>query len=151
MKSNLASHFQCPLLKKKLILSVLIITVLVFGLVLNYTIKTEENLGVKSNCLFCDIANGRQRPPELEFENDEYVIFKDKYPAATHHYLAVPKEHFASLKVLNKSHVGLGNTLNIYIVVMYVLNQIYLFVYILYQCIGNSVAHAGRNDQVSVI
>lgn len=33
---------------------------------------------------------------------------------------------------------------------MYVLNQIYLFVYI-YQCIGNSVAHAGRNDQVSVI
>lgn len=110
MKTNLASHFQCPLLRKKLILGILITSILVFVLVLNYTIETEENLEVKSKCLFCDIANGRQRPPELEFENDEYVIFKDKYPAAMHHYLAIPKVHYTSLKVLNTSHVGLGKT-----------------------------------------
>ncbi|KAH8403055.1 hypothetical protein KR222_003758, partial [Zaprionus bogoriensis] len=60
-----------------------------------------------SKCLFCDIANGRKVPPKLEFENDEYVIFKDIRPAAKHHYLAIPKEHYESIKVLNRSHVGL--------------------------------------------
>ncbi|KAH8377788.1 hypothetical protein KR093_007133, partial [Drosophila rubida] len=63
-------------------------------------------------CLFCEIASGNRTPPVLEFENDEYVIFKDIRPASTHHYLAIPKQHFESLNVLNKSHVGLGNRMN---------------------------------------
>ncbi|XP_017076440.1 histidine triad nucleotide-binding protein 3 isoform X2 [Drosophila eugracilis] len=59
-------------------------------------------------CFFCDFAHHVQGPPPvLEVETDEYVIFKDKYPASTFHYLAIPKEHFDSFKSLNKSHLGL--------------------------------------------
>ncbi|KMY87555.1 histidine triad nucleotide-binding protein 3 [Drosophila simulans] len=68
----------------------------------------EARLAESEQCFFCDFAHRRQGPPPiLEVETDEYVIFKDKYPAARHHYLAIPKEHFDSLKALNKSHVGL--------------------------------------------
>ncbi|KAH8392487.1 hypothetical protein KR215_009497, partial [Drosophila sulfurigaster] len=63
-----------------------------------------------AKCLFCQFANGNRTPPVLEFENDEYVIFKDIRPASTYHYLAIPKKHYESLKVLNKSHVGLGKS-----------------------------------------
>ncbi|KRF81583.1 adenosine 5'-monophosphoramidase HINT3 [Drosophila virilis] len=80
-------------------------------LFVKYSLKTENendyNDSSPSKCLFCGIASGRITPPKLEFENDEYVIFKDIKPAATYHYLAIPKQHFDSLNVLNKSHVGL--------------------------------------------
>ncbi|KAH8240921.1 hypothetical protein KR026_008091, partial [Drosophila bipectinata] len=60
------------------------------------------------DCFFCDFANHRQGPPPiLEVETDEFVIFKDKYPVAKYHYLAIPKEHLDSFSVLNRSHVGL--------------------------------------------
>lgn len=69
----------------------------------------EVRQAESEKCFFCDFAHRRQGPPPiLEVETDEYVIFKDKYPAARLHYLAIPKEHFDSLKALNKSHVGLG-------------------------------------------
>ncbi|TDG44100.1 hypothetical protein AWZ03_009475 [Drosophila navojoa] len=38
-------------------------------------------------------------------ESDDFAIFKDIKPAAQHHYLIVPKEHYDSLKTLNKSHI----------------------------------------------
>lgn len=61
------------------------------------------------DCFFCDFAHHKQGPPPiLEVETNEFVIFKDKYPAAKYHYLAIPKEHLDSFSVLNKSHVGLG-------------------------------------------
>ncbi|XP_016961745.1 adenosine 5'-monophosphoramidase HINT3 [Drosophila biarmipes] len=70
--------------------------------------RDEERQAEVRKCFFCDFAHRRQGPPPvLEVETDEYVIFKDKYPAAQHHYLAIPKEHFDSLKSLNRSHVGL--------------------------------------------
>ncbi|KAH8325639.1 hypothetical protein KR067_003046, partial [Drosophila pandora] len=60
------------------------------------------------DCFFCDFAHHKQGPPPiLEVETNEFVIFKDKYPAAKYHYLAIPKEHLDSFSVLNKSHVGL--------------------------------------------
>ncbi|XP_017858231.1 PREDICTED: histidine triad nucleotide-binding protein 3 [Drosophila arizonae] len=82
---------------------------LVLFIFIKYTIEFGNDLNDQSpiECLFCNIAHGRITPPKLEFENDEYVIFKDKNPASTYHYLAIPKQHFDSLKVLNKSHVGL--------------------------------------------
>ncbi|XP_030557016.1 histidine triad nucleotide-binding protein 3 [Drosophila novamexicana] len=78
-------------------------------LFIKYSLQTENdhNDSSISECLFCGIASGKITPPKLEFENDEFVIFKDIKPAATYHYLAIPKQHFDSLKVLNKSHVGL--------------------------------------------
>ncbi|XP_001968337.3 histidine triad nucleotide-binding protein 3 [Drosophila erecta] len=70
--------------------------------------SSESRQANGQKCFFCDFAHRRQGPPPvLEVETAEYVIFKDKYPAAKHHYLAIPKEHFDSLKALNKSHVGL--------------------------------------------
>lgn len=92
-------------------------------------INTEEMGQVESiisKCLFCNIANGRKPPVKLLYENEEYAILKDKYPASTHHYLAIPKQHYTSLKVLNKSHVGLGKKCTINTVCMYVLNQIWV-------------------------
>ncbi|KAL7731625.1 hypothetical protein ACLKA6_007978 [Drosophila palustris] len=56
-----------------------------------------------TNCIFCDISSGKSETI-LECETDEFVIFKDIRPASKHHYLIVTKEHFDSLKVLDKSH-----------------------------------------------
>lgn len=59
------------------------------------------------NCIFCDIASGKT-DTVLELETEDYVIFKDIRPAARHHYLIVPKQHFESLMDLDKSHSNLG-------------------------------------------
>ncbi|XP_034471617.1 histidine triad nucleotide-binding protein 3 [Drosophila innubila] len=94
--------------KKKCILLFLLVFLL-FILFIKYSIETGKSINTvsPSNCLFCKIANGSRTPHKLEFENDEYVIFMDKRPVSTHHYLAIPKTHYDSLNVLNKSHVGL--------------------------------------------
>lgn len=139
MISKWNSHFQWCLQKKKIVLSILI-TIVVFSLFLNYMIETEENEqleSIKSKCLFCNIANGRKMSARLEYENEEYAILKDKYPAATHHYLAIPKEHYTSIKVLNKSHVGLGKKLNIYMFFMCVLNLIHMLTHLDERTFGN--------------
>lgn len=60
------------------------------------------------NCIFCLISDGRIPSTVLEVENDDFVIFQDIKPASQHHYLAVTKKHYASLKDLNKSHDSLG-------------------------------------------
>nr|ACD81790.1 IP21027p [Drosophila melanogaster] len=59
------------------------------------------------NCIFCLISDGRIPSTVLEVENDDFVIFQDIKPASQHHYLAVTKKHYASLKDLNKSHDSL--------------------------------------------
>ncbi|XP_017065144.1 histidine triad nucleotide-binding protein 3 [Drosophila eugracilis] len=56
------------------------------------------------NCIFCKIASGNDPTSVLEVETDEFVIFKDIKPASQHHFLAVTKEHYNSLKELDKSH-----------------------------------------------
>lgn len=72
----------------------------------------DSSISGPQNCFFCDFAHHRPSSrgpnPNLEVETEEYVIFKDKYPAAQHHYLAIPKEHLESFSVLNRSHLGLG-------------------------------------------
>ncbi|XP_017841625.1 histidine triad nucleotide-binding protein 3 [Drosophila busckii] len=57
----------------------------------------------QQNCIFCDIVSGKTNTV-LEAETDECAIFKDIRPAAKHHYLIVPRQHYDSLKVLDKSH-----------------------------------------------
>lgn len=61
-----------------------------------------------SNCIFCNISSGQDSGTVLETETEEFVIFKDIKPAAQNHYLAVTKQHFPSLKALDKSHEDLG-------------------------------------------
>lgn len=62
-----------------------------------------------SSCIFCDIAERKSQETVIEFENDELIIFKDIRPAAEHHFLAVPKVHYDSVKSLNKEeHLALS-------------------------------------------
>jgi len=64
----------------------------------------------EDNCIFCKISSGQEPTSVLEMETDEFVIFKDIKPASQHHYLAVTKTHYTSLKVLDKSHDPLGKS-----------------------------------------
>jgi len=101
-----------PILKKKKLILFSVLVSLLLLLLIKYSIEIRKSFNPQAptKCLFCEIANGSRTPPILEFENDEYVIFKDKKPASTYHYLAIPKKHYDSLNVLNKSHVGLGKS-----------------------------------------
>jgi histidine triad (HIT) family protein len=55
------------------------------------------------DCLFCRIVAG-QIPSTRVFENDRLVAFKDISPAAPMHVLIVPREHIATLNVLEARH-----------------------------------------------
>ncbi len=50
-----------------------------------------------SNCIFCKIAGGEIHK-EFLFEDDRVVVFRDLYPQAPVHILAIPREHFHSIK-----------------------------------------------------
>lgn len=48
------------------------------------------------NCIFCKIA-AKQIPSKLIYEDDEMLAFHDINPAASVHFLIVPKKHIATL------------------------------------------------------
>lgn len=50
-----------------------------------------------SECLFCKIIN-KEEPAEIIFENENYIVFPSKYPAAEKHFLILPKKHIQSIK-----------------------------------------------------
>lgn len=59
-----------------------------------------------SDCLFCRIAS-RQSPADIEFEDDEIIVFRDIYPKAPVHLLIVPKRHIASIATLEPGDADL--------------------------------------------
>lgn len=61
------------------------------------------------NCIFCNIANGKDPSTTLVFENNNIVIFKDIHPASKYHYLAVPKNHVDDAKCLTAKDTNLSN------------------------------------------
>jgi len=48
------------------------------------------------NCLFCNIIAGKI-PSDKVYEDDEFLAFRDIYPAAPVHLLIVPKRHISTL------------------------------------------------------
>ena len=50
-----------------------------------------------ADCLFCKIIAG-EIPSTKIYEDDKIFIFADIAPTAPVHWLAIPKEHIASLK-----------------------------------------------------
>ncbi len=45
------------------------------------------------DCVFCRIVRG-EAPAWKVYEDDEFVVILDKYPASYGHLLVVSKEHF---------------------------------------------------------
>ncbi|XP_046367929.2 adenosine 5'-monophosphoramidase HINT3-like [Haliotis rufescens] len=62
-------------------------------------------------CIFCKIAKGDDPKTTILFQDDEIVVFKDRKPATSHHYLVVPKSHKTDAKSLGADDIQLVNTL----------------------------------------
>lgn len=56
-----------------------------------------------SECLFCKMANG-QIKPDIVYENEAVLAFKDINPQAPVHVLVIPKKHIATLNDLEPNH-----------------------------------------------
>lgn len=99
---------------------------------------------MSKNCIFCKIASGEVKGEieksnltclkldlkqvlitgtELIYTDEDYVAFRDHRPAASNHFLIIPKNHYPGIKHLKRedipivrdlerlSHkVGLGHT-----------------------------------------
>lgn len=55
---------------------------------------------IKQNCLFCNVANGSMDSSTI-FENSEFKVVLDPYPAAKGHTLIIPKEHIENIYELD--------------------------------------------------
>ena len=51
------------------------------------------------DCVFCRIV-ARESPADIEYEDDEILVFKDLYPKAPIHLLVIPKRHIESIATL---------------------------------------------------
>lgn len=49
-----------------------------------------------TDCLFCKIAAGEIKP-EIVFEDDQIIAFRDIHPQAPVHILIIPKRHITNL------------------------------------------------------
>lgn len=48
------------------------------------------------NCIFCKIING-EIPGATIFENDEFKVILDRFPANKGHVLVIPKTHYENI------------------------------------------------------
>lgn len=58
-----------------------------------------------TDCLFCKMASGVIKP-NLVFENEEILAFRDIHPQAPLHVLVIPKRHIANLNDLDDAGLG---------------------------------------------
>ncbi|KAN0065831.1 hypothetical protein ACQY0O_000961 [Thecaphora frezii] len=56
------------------------------------------------SCVFCHVDPQRFN---IVLEDDRYICFKDRSPAAQHHLLVIPRQHIASVKTLTCQHVDM--------------------------------------------
>ena len=62
-----------------------------------------------TDCLFCKMTSGEIKP-DIVFENDEVLAFRDVNPQAPLHVLVIPKIHVSTVNDLTPEHAGLvGN------------------------------------------
>jgi histidine triad (HIT) family protein len=60
---------------------------------------------MKQGCIFCNIAHGIMESVTL-FENLEFRVILDKFPAAKGHVLILPKEHIEDIYELDAETAG---------------------------------------------
>lgn len=58
------------------------------------------------NCVFCRISR-KDAPAEIVYEDTDFVVFVDRKPASTHHYLVIPRNHIPDPRSLTGEHVAL--------------------------------------------
>jgi len=56
-----------------------------------------------SDCLFCKMIEGAIKP-DIVFENEQVLAFRDINPQAPVHVLVVPKQHISTLNDLDDHH-----------------------------------------------
>ncbi len=49
------------------------------------------------DCIFCSIASGRIKSDTV-YSDDKVIAFKDISPQAPHHFVVIPREHYARLE-----------------------------------------------------
>lgn len=59
--------------------------------------KEKKMSLVDPSCIFCQIAL-HQASARIVYEDEEFMVFHDKYPKAELHLLFIPKRHIPSLK-----------------------------------------------------
>ena len=59
-----------------------------------------------TDCLFCKMVS-REIQPDVVFEDDEVLAFRDVNPQAPVHVLVIPKSHIATTNELTPEHAGL--------------------------------------------
>lgn len=64
-----------------------------------------------TDCLFCKMVAGEIKP-DVVFESDEILAFRDINPQALVHILVIPKRHVTTLNDLDDSELG-GQLLNV--------------------------------------
>lgn len=59
-----------------------------------------------ADCLFCKMIAGEIKP-DIVFEDDEVLAFRDVNPQAPMHVLVIPKTHISTVNDLTPEHTGL--------------------------------------------
>jgi histidine triad (HIT) family protein len=59
-----------------------------------------------SDCLFCKMVSGEIKP-DIVFEDDEVLAFRDTNPQAPTHVLVIPKIHISTVNDLMPEHASL--------------------------------------------
>jgi len=59
-----------------------------------------------SDCLFCKMASGEIQP-DVVYENDEVLAFRDINPQAPTHVLVIPRRHISTLNDLTDADAEL--------------------------------------------
>lgn len=59
-----------------------------------------------TDCLFCKMVSGDIQP-DVVFEDDDVLAFRDVNPQAPVHVLVIPKSHIATTNELTPEHAGL--------------------------------------------
>lgn len=54
------------------------------------------------NCIFCNIINGKI-PSSTVYEDDDFKVIMDIFPASKGHAIAIPKKHAANIFELEES------------------------------------------------
>ncbi|MCA1805108.1 MAG: histidine triad nucleotide-binding protein [Xanthomonadaceae bacterium] len=59
-----------------------------------------------SDCLFCRMVKGEIKP-DVVYEDEDVLAFRDLNPQAPLHVLVIPKLHLATLNDLDETHAAL--------------------------------------------